>query len=668
MRRVFIFLSTAIMTLFFVWVISERSTQLRYMSYPSVTIMGTLGTQEPPSRGDFEKVLEDLANETHSLVARRIAEPQRSGKANFSYATYGQGRLPKTMRQASVASAKSSSLANSYLIIKGTLTKKKLLETFTQLGYQAVDFGEQSNPLYFFVSCLSKGAQFLALLIFLLTFLALTLIYRVRELRSAGIRLISGQALLEITVKTVKKDFFLILQAYVASVLLGLGFLGILGLFESYFILLIAGTTLCYSLLLAFVSLLLSGVYLLGLKKTSLIEVIKGKLPLRRLIILMLLGQLLAVVIVGNSVNRIIIYNRELQQQSLSQVAWRKEKNWFNLGFNLGGQQPYNKKEQDCRETIWYQLIQDGVTNHGTMLVQHNFANYMLSSQTVQGTRLTDYAPEGNTLFVTPNYFTNQKIDVPSHVMEQLTQLKEGQFGLILPKKLSKDSQQYIKIYEDYFAKMMGLEQVEAKVSYLPNHRSYFVFNQTPIASQQYVTDPIFLVLTPTSTGNGTLAKSFWNNALNYYLFFNGYDKTIEMLKDYGTYPWISYVENSQASYEMQVSNIQTEVISTLAGSVLGVLTSILLFNSMNLLYFEQFRRVIFIKRIAGMSPLSIHRNYLVAQFVVLLIGFATVVFMSQNLLISLVTLLLFIGCSLATLVWQLSAENRLAVTVLKGK
>lgn len=638
------------------------------MSYPSVTIMGTLGTQEPPSRGDFEKVLEDLANETHSLVARRIAEPQRSGKANFSYATYGQGRLPKTMRQASVASAKSSSLANSYLIIKGTLTKKKLLETFTQLGYQAVDFGEQSNPLYFFVSCLSKGAQFLALLIFLLTFLALTLIYRVRELRSAGIRLISGQALLEITVKTVKKDFFLILQAYVASVLLGLGFLGILGLFESYFILLIAGTTLCYSLLLAFVSLLLSGVYLLGLKKTSLIEVIKGKLPLRRLIILMLLGQLLAVVIVGNSVNRIIIYNRELQQQSLSQVAWRKEKNWFNLGFNLGGQQPYNKKEQDRRETIWYQLIQDGVTNHGTMLVQHNFANYMLSSQTVQGTRLTDYAPEGNTLFVTPNYFTNQKIDVPSHVMEQLTQLKEGQFGLILPKKLSKDSQQYIKIYEDYFAKMMGLEQVEAKVSYLPNHRSYFVFNQTPIASQQYVTDPIFLVLTPTSTGNGTLAKSFWNNALNYYLFFNGYDKTIEMLKDYGTYPWISYVENSQASYEMQVSNIQTEVISTLAGSVLGVLTSILLFNSMNLLYFEQFRRVIFIKRIAGMSPLSIHRNYLVAQFVVLLIGFATVVFMSQNLLISLVTLLLFIGCSLATLVWQLSAENRLAVTVLKGK
>ena len=105
-----------------------------------------------------------------------------------------------------------------------------------------------------------------------------------------------------------------------------------------------------------------------------------------------------------------------------------------------------------------------------------------------------------------------------------------------------------------------------------------------------------------------------------------------------------------------------------MAGSVLGIATSILLFNAMNLLYFEQFRRLIFIKRISGMSFMSIHRNYLLSQLLVLLLGFATVVFMSHRFLISFLSLVIFISCALAVLLWQLSAENRLAVTVLKGK
>ena len=149
---------------------------------------------------------------------------------------------------------------------------------------------------------------------------------------------------------------------------------------------------------------------------------------------------------------------------------------------------------------------------------------------------------------------------------------------------------------------------------------------------------------------------------------FDDYDKTLALLKQYGTYPWISYVESSQGQYYKQLNNIRSEVFSTVAGSVLGIATSILLFNAMNLLYFEQFRRLIFIKRISGMSFMSIHRNYLLSQLLVLLLGFATVVFMSHRFLISFLSLVIFISCALAVLLWQLSAENRLAVTVLKGK
>lgn len=669
MKRLFVLLSTVIMTVFFVWVVVERAPQLRYASYPSVTVLGKLDRKESSSRESFESALTSLAKRKDSLIARRIAEPHKSGKANFTYVTYGNGDLPKELPQASSVSAEQSDLANSYLVVKGALTKKELLSEIHKQGYQAVDYGSQSNPITFFVTSLSKGAQLLALLIFLLTFAALTLIYRVRSLRSAGIRLISGQSMLEIMVTTTKVDLVQILQAYVLSALLGAGLLVILGLLEFHFIVLVLSATLFYILLLFLLSFLLTLVYLLSLKSTRLIEIIKGKLPLRRLIIFMLLGQFLAVVVVGNSISRISTYSHEWKEQSLASHSWEREGNWVNLGFNISGFQENNSKEQERRTTIWYHLIEEGVAHQETMLVQHNFANYMMSSQTMGGTKLTDYAPEGNTLYVTPNYFTNQDITLPAATVEQLAQLKEGEFALILPQKLSKQSQYYANLYENYFSKTLtGLKKAQALVSYLPDDRSYFVFNQTPIASQQYLVSPIFLVLTPISTGSGKQAKAFWNNALSYYLFFDDYDKTLALLKQYGTYPWISYVESSQGQYYKQLNNIRSEVFSTVAGSVLGIATSILLFNAMNLLYFEQFRRLIFIKRISGMSFMSIHRNYLLSQLLVLLLGFATVVFMSHRFLISFLSLVIFISCALAVLLWQLSAENRLAVTVLKGK
>ena len=54
---------------------------------------------------------------------------------------------------------------------------------------------------------------------------------------------------------------------------------------------------------------------------------------------------------------------------------------------------------------------------------------------------------------------------------------------------------------------------------------------------------------------------------------------------------------------------------------VLGIATSILLFNTMNRLYFEEFRRAIFIKRIAGLRFLEIHHTYLFAQLGVFFTG-----------------------------------------------
>lgn len=104
-----------------------------------------------------------------------------------------------------------------------------------------------------------------------------------------------------------------------------------------------------------------------------------------------------------------------------------------------------------------------------------------------------------------------------------------------------------------------------------------------------------------------------------------------------------------------------------LAGAVLGIATSILLFNTMNRLYFEEFRRAIVIKRIAGLRFLEIHRNYLLAQLGVFLLGFVASVFLQVEIVIAFLVLLLFTGLSLLQLHVQMQKENKMSMLVLKG-
>ena len=63
---------------------------------------------------------------------------------------------------------------------------------------------------------------------------------------------------------------------------------------------------LLYGLALVGISTLLSVVYLLGLQENSLVDLLKGKLPLKRIMTLMMVGQLLAVLVVGSSATALL--------------------------------------------------------------------------------------------------------------------------------------------------------------------------------------------------------------------------------------------------------------------------------------------------------------------------------------------------------------------------
>lgn len=67
----------------------------------------------------------------------------------------------------------------------------------------------------------------LSLAIFLLTFMSLTLIYRIKSLRQAGIRLIAGESLFGVALRPVLEDVRQLICSVLVSSLWDWGFSGI---------------------------------------------------------------------------------------------------------------------------------------------------------------------------------------------------------------------------------------------------------------------------------------------------------------------------------------------------------------------------------------------------------------------------------------------------------
>ncbi|SNH10124.1 DUF1430 domain-containing protein [Streptococcus pneumoniae] len=189
-----------------------------------------------------------------------------------------------------------------------------------------------------------------------------------------------------------------------------------------------------------------------------------------------------------------------------------------------------------------------------------------------------------------------------------MNHLDVGEFVLLLPEHLRSEEEHYKSVFEDDLTSRISSQderqQMTATVGYLESGQDRFVYNTTPISYQQFLKDPIIIVITPQSTGPQSIL--FWIDAVQNYVLFNQLSDAQELIQRQGIENWVSEMQTGYHNYITLLDNIQRERWVMLAGAVLGIATSILLFNTMNRLYFEEFRRAIFIKRIAGLRFLEI--------------------------------------------------------------
>lgn len=673
MKKLFICLSTIFISCFFIWIVILRAPQYLYTSYDSVTLLSVKKGAQEPTREEFERELENFVNSEQSLIARRIVEPSKDGTTHFTYATYGQGGLPKEFQAASQESRERSDPLNSYLLLSGSLTKEKLAAKLDDLGYKAI--ADRKTPPYLLAFWIALNPLLLiSLAIFGLAFFAMVIITRIKEMRAAGIQLFSGQTLLSIIGSALYDDVKWLCLAGAGSLIVGGAVLLGQGLFYPVLLAVFSIGVGLYLLFLLGISLVLSLLYLMSLSYKALVPVLKGRLPLKRLMTLTLLCQLVAVFTVGYAVKTGLTSYQRLQELQLSKQAWEDRADYYQISFGLG-----DRGKNAENQSKWYAFAKEAIEEEQALYVKDNllhFANPQGKNE--QGETLDTYSPDANTLYVSPSYLDKENVSVNGETRQKLAHLQKGEFGLLLPESLRSQEAELKKVFEErlsYYGKS-GEEasapldyEMKAHVSYLPTGEKRFVYNngENPV-STQYLTDPILVVFTPTSTGDSFTSLSSWSINAGKNIFVKGYEDGIKLLKNAGIYDQVSYLKEGRSVYLARYYEVQTQTLTLILGAIIGIASSLLLFYSVNLLYFEQFRREILIKRISGLRFFETHAQYMISQFASFVFGASLFIWRSRDVVIGLVTLSIFLVSAILTLYRQAQKESRVSMTIMKGK
>ena len=668
MKRVFIILSNLFITSFLIWIAFISPNTLIHRSLP---VVGVVRQDKSVTYEDLSSSLDRLARENHSIIAGQIQRTDSKGQVVFTYDIFGEGKLPSGIKKEKKELAAKESLLTNYYVLTGELETEKLDQTLHTLGFSQT-FIEKPNLLLTFIAFFGSGSQSLALVIFIISFSSFTIIQKTQEMRSAGIRYISGMRRLQLFGHSLKDDSIELLLGCIGASIMGAVLIYCFQLTPfSYSIVIFS--SIIYNGMLLILSVFLSFLFAYSIQTMHLVTLLKGKVPLKRILLFLFICQFLAVTLIGLAVHRISIYGSVWQTYQEGSEAWSKQSNWVQISTNREYfYQITSKETMKENGKKWSKLIESGIENGG-LLAYHNLVSFsskgvMTDLSTGKEFSITDYDPLANSLYVTPNYLDIQRISVSPEEKERLNHLQAGEFGLLLPEKLKGQEEELKKRYEDYLTPKdeqgKGQLPMKARVTYLPNNRKRFIYNNTPMNYQQFLTDPILVVIQPESFGG---YENPYFTHLNSYLYFNGLQNSKKLVAEYNLEKSVSQYDYAVDVYQQMAQFIQIENLMIIAGGVFGIATSVLLFNTMNFLYFEEFRKQIFLKKIAGLGFVNIHQTILLSESVLLLLGSFLVFILTSEWWIALVTLFLFLTNAWFILLYRSHKEDHLLATVLKG-
>lgn len=663
MKRIFLFISNLLLTFFLIATLSFWKEALPQRLFPGVAVLS--------GQADYttlKQELDSLARKHNSLIARTIWEVDSDGKSRTLYEAFGDGQLPDWMPPASQESIHKSDLLNNYNIISGSLTSQELATHLKELGLEKANAFE-NDRVSFVLALFTQPNQLTSMLIFLLTFLALIVIGQIQSLSQSGIRLISGERLSYLFFRSLARDGLDILLFGLPALLIACILLISLG--YPYEVQTFLGILfILYNSLLLLLSLLIAFLFTISLKKVHLLSIIKGKLPIKSILRILYFGQVLAILLVIVGFGRMSTYYHILEKNEAGQATWEQRSNVVTLKTGRSSQMK-NLDELQTNADKWFDFIQHAIDNENAFLIKHNIVEQALKQATSNHneTENNPYGVEGkNILYVTPSYFQKEDMDLSSETFQKINTLKDGQILAILPEELQKNEKDIKSTLQQELTNRLysskSNQTFEVSITYTDQKKDVFIYNTTHIAYDQWLSNPIFLVLSPKALGK--VSSIFWFTNLEY-LYFTDLHQTQELLKHYQLDHMVSRLSSARETYLQLNQKIKIEIFSNLASAMFAILTSILLFTSLNLLYFEAFRKTIFLKKIAGYYFFELHRRYITSQIIALFLGSGLAFIISKNIWITLI--LFFSFSSLAVLLLKIcdKKESKTYASIIKG-
>lgn len=166
-------------------------------------------------------------------------------------------------------------MLTNYYILSGNLTLEKLDQKLHDLGFSK-SFMNKPNPLQNFMVFFGSGSQSLALVIFIISFGALTIIQKTLEMRSAGIRYISGIRRYQLFGHSLMEDGKELFIGCIGGSVLGAILIYYLQLTPFAYSLIISASII-YNTLLFILSTFLSFFFAFSIQTVHLVSLLKGK-------------------------------------------------------------------------------------------------------------------------------------------------------------------------------------------------------------------------------------------------------------------------------------------------------------------------------------------------------------------------------------------------------
>lgn len=655
-KYIFLTVTIALVTVFYIINIQGKDQQIISERLPKAVLIANNENQNPesiPSPQEVVKEIDDYARKHNVFIVMDIVTPAGSEDFKPTYITFGTGKLASNMilfPKANRANNDLLGMGATYNILKGHGSAEELSQYLNQKFHVTASYFPTMSLIGEYYNIYGNPQAVTLLISIFLAFVGLAIFVRISELRKSGIELLSGKTLLNTVFSDSIRDIKFISILTIIAMIGTSSYLLITGLSNLSLHIFALFSIFFSSLIFVLLSCLVSAIIMIILSRSQLNSLIKGKLPTIALMVLVVLMQFAVSLVLVTSLSGIHYNQIELKKQEADLDKWKEEKDYYTFPYASINLQVSNQEAK-----AWWNFYNIEVTKDDAIFVRHDlFAGPEESSQ--------------DQLFVTPSYLKAQHIKTK----EDFSNLKLGEYALLIPKNQMKNRQKLITKYNKSLTETTqnGKKETKMKAKYVeevPNGEKRFIYNVAyeKMTTQQEISDPIIVVITPQLSGEETGISWAGDND---YFFVEGKEQRLNRLKELGLYDKVHYLVNAYGQYEAQTNLVKESLSMAIISAIITIIVISFFYILLHVLYFTHFRRTIVIKFISGMPNLRIHRRFIFVELGLLAILLPTLTIISNEFLYSLFVVSALWFISLIILLVQMKNFENGQINSLKGE